>query len=399
MRRHRRAGLAANALLLVLAVAAGALAYWQIRGDDSTANAAARTTTVSRGTVLTTVSASGSLEPRSTSTASFASSGTVKSINVEVGQHVKKGQVLAKLNAAADRRALQSAWLTRRYDQENLAQMLTTTASDDISLIQARATLASSTASYYTAVETLAGTILRAPSSGTVTAINGTVGGSSSGGSSATSSNAASSTTGATSSTTSSSTSSDSSSSSGFVTIEDLDHLDARAFFAEADAANLKVGQTATITFDALPGVSAEARISSIDSTSTVSSNVVEYGVTFRLLNPPTKLRSGQSVSISVVTGRANNALTVPSTAITGSGNAATLTVVRNGQQTTVAVRTGLEGDSTTQVLSGVTEGEQVVLPTASTTTGGFGSAGFRFGGAGGGLGGLPTGGGRGAGG
>src|SRR4051812_412528 len=161
MRRHRRGGLAANALLLVLAVAAGAVAYWQIRGDDSTASAAARTTTVSRGSVLTTVSASGSLEPRSTSTASFASSGTVKSISVKLGQHVKKGQVLAKLNAAAARRALQSAWLSRRYDQESLAQSLSTTASDDISLIQARATLASANASYYAAVETLAGTILR----------------------------------------------------------------------------------------------------------------------------------------------------------------------------------------------------------------------------------------------
>src|SRR5262249_6711775 len=85
--------------------------------------------------------------------------------------------------------------------------------------------------------------------------------------------------------------------------------------------------------------------------------------------------------------GRANDALTLPSTAITGQGAGATVTVLRNGQQTVVPVRLGIEGDNVTQILSGVSQGDQVVIPTASTATGG-GFGGFRFG-AGGGIGGA----------
>src|SRR5215470_18032557 len=153
MRRHRRAGLVLNVCLVLLLAAAVGAAYWEISGRGSTASAATRVATVGRGTVLTTVSASGSLEPRQTLSASFASSGTVKSIPVQVGQHVKKGQVLARLNAASARRALQAAWLQRRYDTESLTTLQDTSGTTDTALIQAKATLASSNASYYSAVD------------------------------------------------------------------------------------------------------------------------------------------------------------------------------------------------------------------------------------------------------
>ncbi|MGZ4384076.1 MAG: efflux RND transporter periplasmic adaptor subunit, partial [Gaiellaceae bacterium] len=56
--------------------------------------------------------------------------------------------------------------------------------------------------------------------------------------------------------------------------------------------------------------------------------------------------------------------------AVTGSGSAARVTVMRNGQETAVPVATGLKGDSTTEIVSGLKAGDQVVLPTATLASG-----------------------------
>ena len=167
------------------------------------------------------------------------------------------------------------------------------------------------------------------------------------------------------------------------------------AYFSEADIVNVRRGRAATLTFDVLPGRTVRATVSEIDPTSTVSNNVVEYGVTVSLRNQPASLRPGQTATIQIVTARATNALYVPSAAVQTAGGQSTVTVLRNGKQVTVAVQLGVQGDQTTQILSGLTQGERVVIPTATTGPEGSpagasrGSAGFGggFGGGGGGAG------------
>jgi hypothetical protein len=58
-----------------------------------------------------------------------------------------------------------------------------------------------------------------------------------------------------------------------------------------------------------------------------------------------------------------------------------------DGSRRTAVVQTGLEGDNETQVVSGLTEGESVVLPQQAGSSGGFT---FPGGGLGGGIGGRP---------
>jgi macrolide-specific efflux system membrane fusion protein len=116
---------------------------------------------------------------------------------------------------------------------------------------------------------------------------------------------------------------------------------------------------------------------------------VVSYAVTVSLPTLPKGLRSGQSATVSVTTGSRSNVLTVPSSAITGSGSNHTVTVVAGGQQTRTPVEIGLEGDQLTEVTSGLTAGQQVLLATASTSSGngnGFPGGDFPGGGAGPGL-------------
>lgn len=261
-----------------------------------------------------------------------------------------------------------------------------------------------------TATKSLANCSLTAPVAGTVTAVNAVVGGNagSSSGSSTGSTTGAIGGSGALSGTASSTSSS---SSTGLVTISDTKNLQVVANFAEADIASMKVGDTAVFTFPALKQDATASpvagKVMAIAQNATTSNNVVSYPVTVSINNPPAELRLGQSASLSVTTATSDNALLVPTLAVTSSGNRQTVTVLKNGQPSTVAIKTGISANGRTEVLSGVGEGDQIELPAISTTVdsgttstggqgtnrGGFGGAGG-FGGTGGAGGG--TGGGRG---
>jgi macrolide-specific efflux system membrane fusion protein len=149
------------------------------------------------------------------------------------------------------------------------------------------------------------------------------------------------------------------------------------------------------VAWNALSGTEQSAKVAEIDPQATTSNNVVTYGVTLTLDKVPVGAKPGQTVSVSVVTGTAADAIFVNSAAITTVGTRHTVTVVANGQNELREVEIGLKGDQTTQITSGLQVGEEVAVVTASSTAG-SGVGGFPGGGAGfnrGGAGGLPGGG------
>jgi multidrug efflux pump subunit AcrA (membrane-fusion protein) len=224
------------------------------------------------------------------------------------------------------------------------------------------------------ALKTLRATTVRAPISGTVTEVNGAVGdtvGASSGSSlSASSSSGASGSSSsggnATGATGSSSSPSSSGSSSSLVTIENMRKLRVVAGFPEADAIKIKVGQSASVTLSALSNVQMTGTVSAVAPTPTVASNVVTYDVTISLHNPPATVKTGMTAEVTVYVSRRTNVLLVPSAAITSTGPVSTVTVLENGKQRVVTVSTGLVGASTTQILSGLREGQTVIEPTVT---------------------------------
>jgi macrolide-specific efflux system membrane fusion protein len=273
-----------------------------------------------------------------------------------------------------------------------------TLAQDSAQVLQAQVGLAS-------AQRTLDQTVLRAPVSGTVASVGGVLGQSVSGGgtSANSSSTSSSSTTGSAGG--ASTSSSSSSSSTAFVTLVNTKGLEVTASFSESDAAKIRLGQAGTITVSALPNKQLAAHVVAIDTSGTSSSGVVTYTVTMALDRTIAGLKPGMSANATVTTGERDNVLNVPNAAVTGSGSAATVKVLKNGVQSTVNVVAGLKGDSNTEIVSGLTAGQQVVtssgvVATAGAAAGGAagaarpgGAAGFP-GGAGGGF---PGGGGGGA--
>ncbi|GHG14901.1 MULTISPECIES: efflux RND transporter periplasmic adaptor subunit [Amycolatopsis] len=407
-----------NGALVVLLAGAGFGIYQAFSPEPSSAQAQSRSTPVRRATVTETVSAAGTLASSYTGAANFATAGKVTSIDVKVGDVVSAGQKLATVDSTQAAKQLQVAKANLAVAQDSLdtaetaeatpatgqnSQNAQTNAANNVTSAQAK--LDQAELDVQTAQQALDNTVLYAPGAGTVTAINGAVGQQSSSGSSATSQSASSSGSGQGgqgSSSNSSSAASSSSSSSGFITITNLTGLIVDTSVAEIDVSKVKAGQKATVTLNALPDKPIQATVSSVNLTPTTSGSVVSYGAQLALTSPPDGLRPGQSASVVITVAEADNALSVPAAAVQTVGSTNLVTVQENGQNVTRQVQVGLRGESTVQITSGLTEGENVVL-TATAATGTNGGTGRTGGGTGGfpgtgGTGGFPGGGQRGTG-
>ncbi len=110
-------------LAVVVALIVGGV-YFTTRSTTSQASASAllanaQTVAVTRTTLFTSVDSTGSLIPEAELNLAFGTSGTVEKVNVEVGDSVKKGDVLATLDATDLQNAVTKA------EQSYLLQQLT----------------------------------------------------------------------------------------------------------------------------------------------------------------------------------------------------------------------------------------------------------------------------------
>jgi hypothetical protein len=141
----------------------------------------------------------------------------------------------------------------------------------------------------------------------------------------------------------------------------------AQADVGQQDVVQLKTGQQAELTFDAMPGTQVEAKLSTIaldaetQSSSAGASAPVEYSVELQPTHLPQAVRAGMTGQVSVVVVDVPDALVVPTAAVGGNGGTATVQVLDNGQTRTVPVITGLATSTGVQILAGLQEGQTVV--------------------------------------
>jgi HlyD family secretion protein len=154
----------------------------------------------------------------------------------------------------------------------------------------------------------------------------------------------------------------------------------------EVDVAKIKIGEKATLTFDAIPDLTLTGSVEEIDSIGTVSQGVVTYNVKITFDKEDPRVKPGMSVSAAIITGVKQDVLVVPNSAIKSTGGqnylesfGAPLPAPADGLlgslSTTppnkIPVETGLSNDSQTEIISGVNEGDYIVtrtiLPSAAT--------------------------------
>jgi RND family efflux transporter MFP subunit len=148
--------------------------------------------------------------------------------------------------------------------------------------------------------------------------------------------------------------------------------IEMRGFIDEIDIAKVQLGQEVNIILDALPDEEVKGSVVFISPVGTIIAGVVSYDTTITLKNPVAELRDGMSATAEVIIERHDDVLSIPNRYIRGTTKNPMVVVFVDGQQEEREITLGLTDGINTEILSGLEEGEKVVLPTSEERQGGF---------------------------
>jgi HlyD family secretion protein len=399
-------------LAVVAAVTAGAAAYY--RGSDAADAPALTTATVTRGSVVETVEATGTLEAVTTVDVGTQVSGTIKALYADYNSQVRKGQVIAQLDPSLFETQVEQARATvqrlqaevdaakvnvedsrvklTRAQELSAQQLIPATDLEaaqanarqaDASLKAAQAQLVQGRASLRNNEVNLAHTTIRAPIDGIVISRNVDVG---------------------------QTVAASMSAPTLYVLAEDLRRMQVNARVDESDIGRIEADQDVEFRVDAYPDETFTGTVKQVRLEPVVEQNVVSYVTVIDVPNRDLKLKPGMTATVTVEIARADDVLRVPNAALrfrptrevftalgqqapgaalpasagsvsrggdrpanAASGQARTAVwVLRDGRLARVQVQLGVNDGTTTAVIGGqLEEGAQVVtaVPSAATAS------------------------------
>ena len=168
--------------------------------------------------------------------------------------------------------------------------------------------------------------------------------------------------------------------------IYDLSYLTFDISLDELDISQVEVGQSVSITCDAISSGSFEGRVTKVSVAGTTQNGVTNYPVTVQIDDPPEGLLPGMNVDAVIIVSQSEQVLSVPSaalqrgntvyvkdeTATNDSGVIVGGVTLPDGWRA-VQVETGLSDDNYVEITSGLSEGDIVFVPqTVRESSGGF---------------------------
>lgn len=137
----------------------------------------------------------------------------------------------------------------------------------------------------------------------------------------------------------------------------------------QINVASVEVGQMAMIELDALPDAKLRGQVSAVSPVAASQSSVVTFDIAVSVQGADQyELKEGMSATITIMALDVQNVLLVPSNAIQRTKNGNVVQVVTDDDQTEErAVKTGASNGLQTEIISGLAEGEQVVVKSSSS--------------------------------
>ncbi len=293
-------------IILVAVVAAGAVAlwYWKFREEEKVI--VLQTEQVRTGTLSTTVTATGTIQPVDTVAVGTQVSGTIKNVYADFNSTVKKGQLLAQLDKSLLEAQvqqitanLQQAKANAVYQNSNMerqlelykvgaiskaeletAQYQYQSSGDNVNGLLAQLASAKKNLSFADIYSPIDGTVLsRSVSEGQTVAASF-------------------------------------STPTLFSIARDLTKMQVQASVDEADIGNVAKGQRVIFTVDAFPDDTFEGTVQEVRLKPTTSSNVVNYTTIINAPNDKMKLKPGMTANITIYTKEVKDALIVSARAL-----------------------------------------------------------------------------------
>lgn len=371
----------------VCLVMAAAVGYY-VKVDVSAAPTELTFDSVTRGDVVATVEATGTLQPVDTVEVGTQVSGTLASIGTDFNETVKRGQVLATLDPALFQTQIDQAQATvirlraeldkaqvqvedaqlklKRAEQLAADQLLpqqdvdtarSTARVAGTSLTGAKAQLTQAEAALTQAKVNLSHTVITSPTDGIVLSRNVEVGQTVSAGLQAP---------------------------TLFVIARDLTRLELQARVDESDVGGVKTGAAVTFTVDAYPRRRFNGKVRLVRLQPITVQNVVTYTTIIDVPNDDGQLKPGMTSTVSIETARADDVLRVPASALRfvpteellkefgastslGTGRREqTVWQLTNGRLETLPVRVGVSDGANVEIVSdGLSEGASIIIGVA----------------------------------
>ena len=305
-------------LVAVVLVTVAVAAYFRANGSASAPRL--NTAAATRGDVVETVDATGTLEAVETVEVGTQVSGTIKDLHADYNSRVRKGQVIAQLEPSLFATQVEQARATvvrleadveaakvkledaniklRRARELSARQLLpsadletaeATARQADASVKAAQAQLVQGHASLNQMRVNLAHATIVAPIDGVVISRNVDVG---------------------------QTVAASMSAPTLFVLARDLTRMQVNAKIDEADIGRIQAGQTVTFNVDAYPGKTFAGKVKQVRLEPVVEQNVVSYVTVVDVPNPDLELKPGMTATVTVEIARAEDTLRVPNAAL-----------------------------------------------------------------------------------
>jgi RND family efflux transporter MFP subunit len=293
------------------------------------------------------ITLTGSVDASAKADLQFQTSGQLAWVGVKIGDKVKKYQAIASLNKEVLKKQLQSDFNTYRSalatfddtqdDYKTEKDSLTLT--DDMKriLVRSQNTLDNSVINYELQDLALKYATLTSPINGVVTAVEEPNNGVNITPASAT------------------------------FSIIDPTSIYFKAQIDQEDVTKIKVGDKTTITLDSFPGEEFNSEITYISFIPVSGQTSTVYEIRFKLVgdnNQELKYRLGMDGDAVISLNEVSNALTVPIDAI-HQDNDQTYVLIKSGDNqilTKKTIKTGIETDTTVEILEGLSENDQIVI-------------------------------------
>jgi multidrug efflux pump subunit AcrA (membrane-fusion protein) len=175
-------------------------------------------------------------------------------------------------------------------------------------------------------------------------------------------------------------------SSSTSIVIQDLTSLKAVVDINEVDIASVKVDQKVSMTFDAISDLTLTGKVEKVDTLGTSTQGVVTYSATIGFDSLDERVRPEMSMNAVITIDTKQDALIVSSSAVKTSGETSYVEILESGSPVQYTVETGATNDTQTEIVSGISEGAEVITQTitasdneedsssSSSSTAGFGT-------------------------
>lgn len=294
---------------------------------------------VERGDIVSLVTATGTIKPVTMVDVSSKITGLIKEVKVNENEQVKAGQILIllddkRLMAQLSQSQAKLANTAANYERNQKLNRIGAVSNQQLDAANMDYSVAQAT--YDDAVSQLDDTVIRAPIDGVIIGKPIPAGQTVAPGISTP---------------------------MVLMSVADLSRMQIEAQVDESDIGKILVGQKVDFTVDAYMGKVFNGTVSNISQKANIQQNVVYYTVTIDVERSENLLKPTMTARVSIHIGESKNTIIVPLSAIKESKGQQYVQTMVNGKVENISITTGLVGEDRVEVLSGLTSGDQILLP------------------------------------